>query len=156
VASVEGVNTLTDAARASVDQSTGMLRIAELMMLLLAVLIGFNSTGISAEERAREHATMFAFGLPARTVVRMSIVENAIMGALGTLVGAAIGFAVLRWIAGTIWPRVIPDLGIVTDISTGSLLTAAVVGVGAMALSPVLTIRRLRHLDLPATLRVVE
>jgi len=34
--------------------------------------------------------------------------------------------------------------------------TAVAVGIGAVALAPVLTARRLRRMDIPATLRVVE
>ena len=34
-------------------------------MLLLALLIAFNTASINADERAREEATMFAFGLRA-------------------------------------------------------------------------------------------
>jgi putative ABC transport system permease protein len=41
-------------------------------------------------------------------------------------------------------------------ISAGSLLAAAAVGIAAVALAPLLTARRLRRMDVPSTLRVVE
>jgi putative ABC transport system permease protein len=41
-------------------------------------------------------------------------------------------------------------------LSPVSIATAVVLGVGAVALAPLLTLRRLRRMDIPATLRVVE
>ena len=43
-------------------------------VVALALLIAFNATRITVEERRREHATMQAFGLPVRTV--LGIVVN--------------------------------------------------------------------------------
>jgi putative ABC transport system permease protein len=41
-------------------------------------------------------------------------------------------------------------------VAPATYLTAAVLGVVAVALAPVLTLRRFRRMDIPATLRVVE
>jgi putative ABC transport system permease protein len=41
-------------------------------------------------------------------------------------------------------------------VSAGTVLTAVVLGVVAVALAPLLTVRRLRRMDIPGTLRVVE
>jgi putative ABC transport system permease protein len=49
-----------------------------------------------------------------------------------------------------------PELGTVIAVSPGSLLVAALVGVLAVAIAPLLTTRRLRRMDIPSTLRVVE
>ena len=46
--------------------------------------------------------------------------------------------------------------GLDVAISTGTLATAFVLGVIAVAAAPLLTIRRLRRMDIPGTLRVVE
>ena len=40
--------------------------------------------------------------------------------------------------------------------SLGTALTAAMLGIVAVGLAPLLTVRRLRRMDVPATLRVVE
>ena len=64
------------------------------------------------DEPRREHATMFAFGVPVRRVIALSIQESLIIGILGTLIGIGVGFLLLNW--------------------------------------------RMRHMDLPATLRVME
>ena len=50
----------------------------------MALLIAFNASTINADERAREHATMFAYGVTVGRVVRGGVVEALIIGALGT------------------------------------------------------------------------
>jgi putative ABC transport system permease protein len=54
------------------DQFTGILNVAAGVALLLVLLIAFNTASIGTDERSREHATMMAFGLPARTVLGMT------------------------------------------------------------------------------------
>ena len=76
VASVQGVTATTDAIRDAMAQFTGVFQIIEGAALLLALLIAFNAASISEDERARENATMLAFGIPVRTILRMSVVES--------------------------------------------------------------------------------
>ena len=49
-----------------------------------------------------------------------------------------------------------PDLTLQTMISTSTVVTALVLGVVAVAVAPLLTVRRLLRMDVPSTLRVVE
>ena len=88
---------MTDSFRSALDAFTGILGVAAAITLLLAFLIAFNATSIATDERAREHATMFAFGLPRRSVVAMGMGENAVIGLLGTVVGVAMGFLLTRY-----------------------------------------------------------
>ncbi|KOT90122.1 hypothetical protein ADK70_17755 [Streptomyces rimosus subsp. pseudoverticillatus] len=93
-AGVTGVQTAienVDALRSGVEEFTGILDIAAAVTLALAVLIAFNAASGTADERSRENATMFAFGLPLRTVLTMTVVESALLGALGTAVGVLLG-----------------------------------------------------------------
>lgn len=156
VASVQPVGATTELFRDTIDQFVGVLRVVQLFVLVLALLIAFNASSINADERARDHATMFAFGLPARTVIRMNVVEGLFTGLLGTAVGIALGAAVVRWVIHVLLPETVPELGLVATLSQGTLVTALVLGVAAVSLAPLLTLRRLRRMDLPATLRVVE
>jgi putative ABC transport system permease protein len=156
VTSVQAVAATTDAVQDAIDDYTGILRVTALAMTALALLLAFNSTSINAEERSREHATMFAFGLPVRTVVRMSVVESIVVGLAATLVGIGLGLAVLSYVFRVFLPEVLPELGAVVTLSAGSCMTAVLVGVVATALAPLLTVRRLLRMDVPSTLRVVE
>jgi putative ABC transport system permease protein len=133
-----------------------VVTVVTVIALALVLLIAFNSTAINADERAREYATMFAYGLPVRTVLRMAVVESMIMGVLATLLGIVFGVAILNWVVGVNLEEVLPELGVVVSLSAGSVLIAALAGVGAMAAAPLLTARRLRRMDVPSTLRVIE
>jgi putative ABC transport system permease protein len=156
VASTQPVGTFAETIRESISQSLGILRVVEGAVLLLALLIAFNSTSINVDERARENATMFAFGLPLRSVLGTSIAESLVTGIVGTLIGVAAGRLLLQWMVTVLLPSTLPDLGIVVDLALRTLVTAVVLGVVAVALAPTLTVRRLRRMDISSTLRVVE
>jgi putative ABC transport system permease protein len=156
VASVRPVSAATDALQEGLDEFVGVLRITELAGLLLALLIAFNTTSINADERAREYATMAAYGVPVLTVVRISVLESVLVGVMGTAIGLVLGLAVISWVINEITPQTLPEIGVVVSLSPASIAAAVAVGIGAMALAPLLTIRRLLRMDIPATLRVVE
>jgi putative ABC transport system permease protein len=156
VASVQPVATSSKIVKDSLDDFTAVFRVLELFILLLAVLIAYNATSINADERARERATLFAFGLPLRRVVALETAEGVLIGALGTAVGVGVGVLVVRWVVTTTMRTTMPDLGLDVAISAGTVVTAIALGVLAVAIAPLLTLRRLRRMDIPGTLRVVE
>lgn len=159
---LDGVGSVTPAAeatatiRATMDEFLGILQIIVWAVLLLAVLIAFNSSSISADERSREHATMFAFGLPTGTVLRLAILESAIIGVVATLIGIAAGSALTWWLVESLFAETVPDLQLVTAIEPTTFVVAGLLGVVAVSLAPVMLVRQLRRMDIPATLRVVE
>jgi putative ABC transport system permease protein len=53
-------------------------------------------------------------------------------------------------------PKVIPEIGVSAIRTLGTVIAALPLGVGAVVLASLLTVRRLLHLDPPATLRDVE
>lgn len=156
VASVQPIGAASKVVKDSLDEFIGILRVLELFILLLAVLIAYNAASINSEERSREHATLFAFGLPMRRILRMDITEALLIGLLGTGIGLVAGNAVLRWITTSLVSSTMPELGLVTTVSATTIGTAALLGVVAVAVAPIFTIRRLRRMDIPSTLRIVE
>jgi len=156
VGSVTPVSDTIAAIRVTMDELLGILQIVVWAVLLLAVLIAFNSSSISADERAREHATMFAFGLPTRTVLRLAMTESAIIGILATVIGSLVGVGLTWWLVQRLFAETLPDLQLVTAIAPGTFVTAGLIGIVAVAAAPVLILRHLRHMDISATLRVVE
>jgi putative ABC transport system permease protein len=156
VASVQPVADLTESVRSELSRVLDILLIVEGAVLLLALLIAFNTASINGDERARDHATMFAFGLPVRTVMRMAVTESAVVGVLGTALGILCGWVLLGWLVSSLIPQAYPDLGIVASIAPATLLTAVGLGVGAVAVAPLFTLRRLRRMDIPSTLRVTN
>lgn len=156
VTSVQRALTTIEALREAMGQYTDILRVTEVAAVALVLLLAFNATGIAIEERVREHATMLAFGLPVRAIVGATALENALVGVLGTVLGLGLGWLVIRWMTGSLLPEVLPDVEVPAHISRASVAEALLVGIGAMALAPLLTLRRLRRLDIPSALRVVE
>jgi putative ABC transport system permease protein len=156
VASVQPVATSSTMVKDSLDEFTAVFRVLELFILLLAILIAYNATSINADERARERATLFAFGLPLRRVVALETAEGVLIGALGTAIGVGLGLLMVRWVITTTLRTTMPDMGLDVVISAGTIVTAIGLGVLAVAIAPLLTVRRLRRMDIPGTLRVVE
>jgi putative ABC transport system permease protein len=156
VASVEPASAIPDALRTYLDEFLAILRITQTVALLLAVLIAFNAMSIATEERRREHATMLAFGTPLRRTVGNTVIESTLIGTLGTVVGLGLGFAILGWIINVVSRDTYPELGIPVTLAPGSIATAAALGIVAVGLAPLLSVRRLRNVDIPSTLRVVE
>ena len=149
VASVEPGSAVPDAVRSYMDEFLAILRITQTVTLLLAVLIAVNTMSIATEERRREHATMLAFGTPPRSILRNAVVESALIGALGTVVGLALGLAILGWIVNVVSRDTYPELGLPITLSPASLATAAAVGIVAVGLSPLLGARRLERWTSP-------
>jgi putative ABC transport system permease protein len=156
VASAQAVRTTTEGMRAGLDEFIGILRVAALVTLLLALLIAVNTTTIGMDERARDHATMLAFGLPARTIIGLTVAETALVGVAATVLGIAGGYAVLVWMAATTIPAVLPEIAVVATLSTATVLAAFGLGVVTVAAAPLFNVRRLSRMDIPSTLRVME
>ena len=156
VGSVESIAATVRATREALEEFFGVLRIVQVVVLLLAVLIAFNATGIGIDEAARQHATMLAFGLRPRTVLTIAAAEMALVGLVGTLLGLAGGRAVTAWVTGSQLQRTMPEIGVEAYLAPSTLVTAAVLGVVAVAAAPLLLARRVRAMDVPATLRVLE
>ncbi len=156
VASVRPASAEADALRATVDTYSGAIQMVVLVTLGLALLVAFTSASVAVDEQRREFATMFAFGLPPRSGLRVAMTESTVTGVLGTLVGLAVGLAVAAWTVRELLSGVFPDLGLHTTLTTGSIVATLIIGVGAVTLAPLFTFRRLRRMDIPSTLRVRE
>jgi putative ABC transport system permease protein len=156
VASMESVGDIAEAIRDLLDQFVVVLRVVEVAMLLIALLIAFNAASIGMDERTRENATMFAFGIPVSRVLLIAMGENLLLGILATAAGLIGGWYLLRLIISTRIADTLPDIYIKPFVSESTLVITLVVGILCVALAPLLTWRRLSRMDLPAALKVVE
>ena len=156
VTSVQPVTAAGRIVEDSLGEFTGIIRVIQLFVLVLALLIAYNATSINADERGRERATLFAFGMPVRRAVALETVEGLLIGLLGTAVGVGLGLLLNRWVIASSWSNTMPEVGIDIVVSTTTVLTAVVLGVIAVGVAPLLTVRRIRRMDIPGTLRVVE
>jgi putative ABC transport system permease protein len=156
VASVQPLAAASQVVKDSLDDFAEVFRVLQVFIVVLALLIAYNAASINADERARERATLFAFGLPLRRVLALETAEGAFLGALGTAVGVAVGLLVVRWVIATTVSSTMPEIGMDVAVSGGTVVAAVLLGVVAVAVAPLLTVHRLRHMDIPGTLRVVE
>ncbi len=156
ITAVQGAAATTDAVDKTLEQFNEILVVTVAIAAAMALLIAFNATAINTDERTREHATMFAHGVPVARAMRGEIIEALLIGALGTAVGVAAGHAVLTWILTTSVPETMPDLGIINAVAPATYALAIVAGMVVVGIAPLLTLRRLRRTDLSGSLRVVE
>ena len=156
VTSVTSQRDALDQFSSALDQILGILAVVAAVALVLALLIAFNSASIAAEERRREHATMQAYGLGVRTILGLNTLESVLVGLIGTMIGLVLGWLVLSYMVGVQIPQTMPDIGIIASIAPVTVLVAVGLGVLAVAAAPLLTGRKLRRMDIPATLRVME
>lgn len=156
VSSVQPVAVSTQVVEDSLEDFTGIFRILEGIILLLALLIAYNASSINADERARERATLFAFGMRPRRVLALETVEGLLIGLLGAVIGIGAGLVLNRWIITSTLETTMPDLAMDVVVSLRTVLTAIALSVVAVGVAPLLSARRLRRMDIPGTLRVVE
>jgi putative ABC transport system permease protein len=156
VASTLPVARVGEAFDEAIEAFTGFLLVAAVAVLALALLIAFNAARIAVDERQRDHATMRAFGLPVRSILGMITKESVAIGALATLVGIAVGTVILDWMLSSLARRTLPEFGIERYIAPSTLAWAAGIGILAVTLAPLFLVRRIRNMDLPSTLRVME
>jgi putative ABC transport system permease protein len=135
---------------------TDVLIVTVAIAMVMALLIAYNAATINAEERARETATMFAYGVSPAAVLAGNVFEALLIGLLGTMVGVAAGYGILRWIIDVSMRSTMPDIGTLVSVSALTCGLAALAGTISVGAAPLLTLRRLRRIDVPSSLRVVE
>ena len=156
VSSAQAVARFAEIFDETLEQFVGFLFVTAGFVLVLAVLIAFNSSRITVEERRREHATMRAFGLPVRSVMAVVVKESVLVGVFATLFGLAAGTLILGWMLDSLAQSTLPDFGISVYLAPQTLVIALVVGVVAVAVAPLFLVRSIRRMNLPDTLRVME
>ncbi len=60
------------------------------------------------------------------------------------------------WMTQVLLPETLPDFGLRVVVNATTIGIVVVMGIVAVALAPLLTARRMRRMDLPGTLRLVE
>ncbi|MBZ0277570.1 MAG: FtsX-like permease family protein, partial [Anaerolineae bacterium] len=155
VASVQPVSAVIRVFEDLIGEFVSIFSVMQGAAIILAVLIAYNSTSINLDERSREIATMFAFGMRIRTALRVPVVENLIMSVIGTVVGSLLGFAFLVLMLADV-TSILPDVNMAVVLHPLTLVMALVIALLVAALTPLLSVRKLMRMDIPSTLRVME
>ena len=99
---------------------------------------------------------MFAFGVPVRRVLGVLMMEGLVLGLIAAAFSVVLGYGLLLWILWVVFPMSAPDLGVAVAVDLPAMAATLLAAVVVIALAPVLTLRKLRRMDVPATLRVLE
>ena len=86
----------------------------------------------------------------------MAVVESLLIGLIATALGFAGGYAMLTWMVEILAEGSMPEMGLAVVFSPTTLAIALGLGALAVAAAPLLTIRKLRRMNIPSTLRVME
>ena len=92
VATVQGLSESTKAVQDLFEQASTIYLIIEGFVLGLALLIAFNTANINSDERVRDHATMFAYGVTVLRVLGNLALEGLILGVLAAVMGVVLGY----------------------------------------------------------------
>ena len=156
VTAVQGLSEAFQATADLFEQVSAVFLIMEVFVLGLVLLIAFNAANISSDERARDHATMFAYGVSVRRVVGSLATEGLVLGVVAAVLGVVFGYALLLWMVIVLVPQSYPDMGVLLSINIPVMAVFLGAGAAVVALAPALTVRKLRRMDIPGTLRVLE
>ncbi|WP_419842920.1 FtsX-like permease family protein [Candidatus Poriferisodalis sp.] len=156
VARVQGLDESFKSIEDSLDQASSLFVGARIFVILLLLLIAFNAANINVDERARDHATMFAYGVPVRRVIANLSVEGLLLCAAAILLGVLLGYALLVWMVVYLLPAAIPEIGAIVSIRPWEMALYLAVALVAVALAPVFSLRKLKNMFIPGKLRVME
>lgn len=156
VASVQPVTAVIQVFEELIGEFVDMFLVMQAAAVILAALMAYNSASINLDERARELATMFAFGVPIRTALRVAIVETLLTSLIGTAIGCGLGALVLIFMLRQVFATTAPDIDVIISLQLQTLITAVLIGVLVAIFTPLLNSRKLTRMDIPAALRVME
>ena len=156
VATVQGLAEASKSVRDVIEQVSGIFWVVQVFVLGLGLLIAFNTANINSDERARDHATMFAYGVSVRRVVSNLAVEGLALGALAAIPGTLFGYVLLLWVVVVLSPETYPDMAVLLFVDVPEMAAFLAMGVGVVAVAPTFTVRKLRRMYIPGTLRVLE
>ena len=153
---MQGLSESFEATSEIFEQVSAIFLIIEIFVIALALLIAFNTANINSDERQRDHATMFAYGIPVRRVIGNLAMEGLVLGVLAAILGIVFGYALLLWMILSLVPASYPDMGVILTINIPAMAGFLGAGIAVVALAPALTVRKLQKMDIPGTLRVLE
>lgn len=156
VALVQGLNETFQSLEDSLEQSSSVFVITRIFVIFLVMLIAFNTANINVDERSRDHATMFAYGIPVRRVIANLSVEGLLLGVVAVVLGGLFGYALLLWMALFQMPTAVPDVGMIVSVRWWEMAASFVVALAAIALAPLFPGRKLKKMFIPGQLRVME
>ena len=149
---------LDDFYRNTVKLYRSEFQVLQLIILLVVLLSVANSINMTAHERLGEFGTLRAIGLRERDITQLILLENAVLGLVGSLAGAGLGVLLAGLISLLGIPMPPPpnsSMGYTAEIRLVPSIIAVAIMVGLLAtlVSAYLAARSVRHHSLVESLR---
>ena len=149
---------LNDFYEKTVDLYKGQFGVLQLVILVMVLLSVANSVNMSIFERTGEFGTMMALGNRSRDVFRVIMIENTLLGILGSTLGLAIGVAlalIISAIGISMPPPPNADMGYTAHIQVipSMLLISFSIGILATVLAAVFPARHVSRVQVVEALR---
>ena len=156
VSLVQGLGETFQSVEDSLEQSEDVFFITQIFVVFLVMLIAFNTANINVDERSRDHATMFAYGIPVRRVIANLSIEGLLLGVVAVVLGGLFGYSLLLWMALFLMPTAIPEIGMIVSVRWWEMALSFVLALIAIAVAPVFPGRKLKKMFIPGQLRMME
>lgn len=153
---VQSVVKLVKVYEELIQMFKSMFDVIQYVVMILALLLVYNTTTVNIDERTRELATMAAFGTPIRTSSLILMVESMILGILGTVTGYLLFAPFVIDILEARVDQAMNEIWLSSVLYPNSILILLLIGIVFVTLTPLLSVRKLIKMDLPSALRVVE
>jgi putative ABC transport system permease protein len=149
---------LSDFYRKTVELFERQFGFLQLVILVLIVLSVLNTVNLAIFERRGEFGTMRALGNSNAHVFGLILIEGALLGIAGSVLGALVGIVAAAAISAVGIPMPPPpnaDLGYIARIrlTPGGVLTAVAIGIAATAVASFAPARRVSRMPIVDALR---
>ena len=149
---------LNDFYEKTVELYKGQFGVLQLVILVMVLLSVANSVNMSIFERMGEFGTMMALGNRSSDVFRMIMIENVLLGVLGSTIGIAVGVALALIISAIGIPMPPPpnaNMGYMAHIQVvpSTLLISFSIGILATVLAAVFPARHVSRVQVVEALR---
>ena len=149
---------LNDFYEKTVELYKGQFGVLQLVILVMVLLSVANSVNMSIFERTGEFGTMMALGNRSRDVFRVIMIENTLLGILGSTLGLAIGVALALIISAvgiSMPPPPNANMGYTAHIQVipSTLLISFSIGILATVLAAVFPARHVSRVQVVEALR---
>lgn len=153
---IQSVTKLVKAYEELIEIFKSIFDVLQYVVMILALLLVYNTSSVNIDERTRELATMAAFGTPIRTSSWILMLESMIMGVLGTLTGFFLFAPLILEVVEARVDEAMNEIWLTPYLFPDSIILLLLIGVVLVTLIPLLSIRKLTKMDLTSALRVVE
>ncbi|UCE14933.1 MAG: ABC transporter permease [Candidatus Heimdallarchaeota archaeon] len=153
---IQSVTKLVKVYEELIEIFKSIFDVLQYIVLILALLLVYNTSSVNIDERTRELATMAAFGTPIRTSSWILMLESMIMGILGTLTGFFLFAPLVLEVVEARVDEAMNEIWLTAYLYPESIVILLLIGVVLVTLIPLLSIRKLTKMDLTSALRVVE